>query len=155
MSESRKTIPALTLWQPWATLIAIGVKRIETRSWQTSYRGLLAIHAGRRVQNPRELDASLRRILERELGPNFFAKMPRGEIIAIAELVDCIPAEDSRLAAISKVEHTCGNYGPGRFGWQLENVVRLEPGIAAKGVRGLWSWQPPAWFEMLAKEPGL
>ncbi len=36
---------ALTLWQPWATLVAIGAKRVETRSWSTSYRGPLAIHA--------------------------------------------------------------------------------------------------------------
>lgn len=36
---------ALTLWQPWASLIALGVKTIETRSWSTSYRGPLAIHA--------------------------------------------------------------------------------------------------------------
>lgn len=37
---------ALTLHQPWASLVALGVKRIETRSWSTSYRGALAIHAG-------------------------------------------------------------------------------------------------------------
>lgn len=36
---------ALTLWQPWASLVALGVKTIETRSWSTGYRGPLAIHA--------------------------------------------------------------------------------------------------------------
>lgn len=36
----------LTLHQPWASLVALGVKTIETRSWSTSYRGPLAIHAG-------------------------------------------------------------------------------------------------------------
>src|SRR3954451_22243677 len=41
------TIPALTLTQPWATLVAIGAKQIETRSWGTSYRGWLAIHAAK------------------------------------------------------------------------------------------------------------
>ena len=35
----------LTLTQPWATLVAIGAKRIETRSWATKYRGPLLIHA--------------------------------------------------------------------------------------------------------------
>ena len=39
---------ALTLWEPWATLIALGVKRYETRSWGTKYRGPLAIHAAKR-----------------------------------------------------------------------------------------------------------
>lgn len=38
---------ALTLHQPWATLVAIGAKRVETRSWATTYRGPVAIHAGR------------------------------------------------------------------------------------------------------------
>lgn len=38
----------LTLHQPWASLVAVGRKRIETRSWSTSYRGPLAIHAAKR-----------------------------------------------------------------------------------------------------------
>lgn len=38
---------AITLTQPWATLVAIGVKKIETRSWATAYRGPLAIHAAK------------------------------------------------------------------------------------------------------------
>lgn len=41
-------VKALTLHQPWASLIALGVKSIETRSWSTSYRGPLAIHAGKK-----------------------------------------------------------------------------------------------------------
>jgi hypothetical protein len=40
---------AITLYQPWATLVAIGAKRIETRSWSTQYRGPLAIHVSKRV----------------------------------------------------------------------------------------------------------
>jgi hypothetical protein len=36
---------ALSLWQPHATLVAIGAKPYETRSWETSYRGPLAIYA--------------------------------------------------------------------------------------------------------------
>src|SRR5574343_1234835 len=38
---------AITLHQPWATLVAIGAKRIETRSWSTNYRGPIAIHAAK------------------------------------------------------------------------------------------------------------
>ena len=37
---------AVTLYQPYASLVAIGAKKFETRSWKTSYRGPLAIHAG-------------------------------------------------------------------------------------------------------------
>jgi hypothetical protein len=42
-------VKAITLWQPWASLVALGVKSIETRSWSTSYRGPLAIHAAKKV----------------------------------------------------------------------------------------------------------
>ena len=38
---------ALTVIQPWASAIAVGTKRIETRSWATKYRGPLLIHAGK------------------------------------------------------------------------------------------------------------
>src|SRR5574343_420007 len=44
---------ALTLTQPWATLVAIGAKKIETRGWCTDYRGALAIHAAKSI--PRDL----------------------------------------------------------------------------------------------------
>lgn len=39
---------AISLWQPWASLIAAGVKSIETRGWPTNYRGQIAIHAAKR-----------------------------------------------------------------------------------------------------------
>ncbi len=38
---------AISLWQPHASLVVAGVKRFETRSWATSYRGRLAIHAAK------------------------------------------------------------------------------------------------------------
>ena len=39
---------AITIWQPWASLLACGGKRFETRSWATSYRGPIAIHAAKK-----------------------------------------------------------------------------------------------------------
>lgn len=42
------TVPAISLWQPWASLMASGHKSIETRSWSTHLRGLVAIHAAKR-----------------------------------------------------------------------------------------------------------
>lgn len=40
-----KTMKALTIWQPWASLLACGAKKYETRSWATKYKGQIAIHA--------------------------------------------------------------------------------------------------------------
>ncbi len=83
---------AITLWQPWASLMATGAKRFETRSWSTSFRGLVAIHAAKKSfdTNP---------YLDRELHPfasaldlpdiYSFDSLPTGCIIATAELVNC------------------------------------------------------------------
>src|SRR6266446_8164646 len=82
--------------QPWATLIALGAKRIETRSWSTSYRGPLAIHASGRIT--KEAAMSLRDPLIREAlaaggyregnGPatNPFG-LPLGAVIAVVTLM--------------------------------------------------------------------
>lgn len=98
---------ALTVHQPWASLIAAGVKRIETRSWSTKHRGPLAIHAA--VRDPRWSEfpmaeyylASGMAILvgtywaldNRSLGPDdpkAFAPLPLGAIVATCELVDVV-----------------------------------------------------------------
>ena len=62
---------ALTIYQPYAEQIASGVKKIEYRSWPTSYRGRLAIHAGKK-----KCDGS--------------DGLPLGAIVAVCELVDCV-----------------------------------------------------------------
>ncbi len=48
---------AISIWQPWASLIAIGAKQIETRSWATGYRGLLVIHAAKRWEHEEQREA--------------------------------------------------------------------------------------------------
>lgn len=49
------TIPAISLWQPWATLIGLREKRIETRGWYTDKRGWIAIHAAKTKRGMDEL----------------------------------------------------------------------------------------------------
>src|SRR5580765_8422282 len=43
-----ESMKILSLHQPWASLVAIGAKRYETRSWKTDYRGPIAIHAAKK-----------------------------------------------------------------------------------------------------------
>lgn len=107
------TVPALTVHQPYAHLIAAGRKPIETRTWATRYRGPLLIHASkRRAGAPLDL--------------------PRGQVVALVDLVDVRPLRvDDEAAA-------CTPYKPGRFAWVLDNVVRLEPGVPCRGMQGLW-----------------
>lgn len=111
---------AITLHQPWASLFAVGAKTIETRSWSASYRGLLIIHAGLRVQwgpigeylcepwwdaeNVRHVDececgdgvapACARRSPSRPvltLGGEWFMDLPLGAVVASCVLADVVP----------------------------------------------------------------
>ena len=86
---------ALTIWQPWASLIARGVKQYETRSWATKYRGPIAIHAA--VKDPNKLPGAVKEELERAVRELFNAEkcqsspwrwLPTGAVIATAELVE-------------------------------------------------------------------
>ncbi len=83
---------ALTLYQPWATLVAIEAKWIETRSWATSYRGPLAIHAGKTTAalHAPIWEACAERVArgERSVYPPGFVN---GAVIATCTLADCVP----------------------------------------------------------------
>jgi hypothetical protein len=166
---------ALTLTQPWATLIAIEAKRIETRSWPTKFRGRIAVHAA--IKFPREAAAlcfqePFKSALEaagspmKQFGiPNL---LPVGAIIAICTLVDCIkvdklpPSYGARVVKVDnrtdyymveypdippgEPERSFGDYSPGRYAWLLTDVYRLAEPIPARGALGLWEWEPPANF---------
>ena len=82
---------ALTIWQPWASLIAGGAKQYETRSWATKYRGPIAIHVAARYIRKWDLPAGLARVVDAEMAAGRCPKwgdMPFGAVIATAELVD-------------------------------------------------------------------
>lgn len=84
---------ALSLTQPWATLVAVGAKRIETRSWGTTYRGPIAIHASKAFPRA-DRDLCLTNnvffsVLKQHISR--VADLPRGAVIATARLVDVVP----------------------------------------------------------------
>ena len=90
---------ALTVRQPWAQLIALGVKSIETRSWSTGYRGPLAIHAGRvkvPITDPGMTEA-WRPLCDVERGGMLTHPVPLGAVVAVADLVDVVPMIDGSL----------------------------------------------------------
>lgn len=129
---------ALSLWQPWASYVAVGMKRFETRHWTTRYRGPLAIHAA-----ARKLTADERSLLAAYPLPIGSGEMPFGAIVATAELVGVFEMPD-RDYDISEQEETLGNWAPGRFAWDLRNVVRLPEPVPAKGAQGFWEWEARA-----------
>lgn len=86
--RSYRSPRALTIRQPWASLIAAGVKTIETRSWQTGYRGPLLIHAGKALYRREDCEA-----VAEQLGSKW-PILPLGAVVAVADLVDVVPMID-------------------------------------------------------------
>lgn len=135
----------ITLTQPWATLVTIMAKQIETRSWKTNYRGPLAIHAAKGfpkdAQALRKL-APFRQYLD---GHN----LPLGAIIATCNLIACVRIisvsctfNAGILAGVTippnEPELSFGDYRPGRWAWILSDIQPLKNPLPAKGSLGLW-----------------
>ena len=138
---------ALPVKDPWATLIAIGAKQIETRSYRTRHRGPIAIHSSKALsREDQELcfQEPVRGALERA-GIRFPTDMPRGAIIAVAEIAACaqVPgAQDWEEDIPPEPERSFGFYSPGRWMWRLQSVHRLPEPIECRGMLGLWRLPP-------------
>lgn len=158
-----RTYKVLTLTQPWATLIALGEKKIETRSWSTSYRGPLLIHAAKGFGVLGDA-MGLAMLCVKSPFSDVLIKhgvtlpgLPRGAIVAVCELVGCrstpiegtlrIPDARRGYGALSlpppEPERSFGDYSPGRYAWILANIRALRAPIPARGALGLWEWTPP------------
>lgn len=118
-------------------IIKEGKKVIETRSWKTSYRGELYIHASNK--KIKRSDAHTSELLK--LIPN--VPMGYGNIICKCRLVDCVYMDQEFLDMIQKdkQEFLCGEYSLGRYAWILEDVEILEKPIPAKGHLNIWNYE--------------
>ncbi|AWP28802.1 ASCH domain-containing protein [Paenibacillus sp. Cedars] len=146
---------AITIIQPWATLIALGEKQLETRSWPTKHRGELAIHAGKKIDREACEVAEIKAALMRH--GYTVESLPTGAVVAIASMTECwsigmdyqsgMPLlyhaergrEETRIVGLK--ESKSGFYYPGRFAWEMANVNRLLEPIPAKGMQGFWNWE--------------
>jgi activating signal cointegrator 1 len=143
----------ITLYQPWASFVALGLKHYETRSWATGYRGSIAIHAGKRLidEDGLKLIWQVEALTGQALNPVDF-KYPRGEIVAIANLFDCLKMNPDyacrqipgfiSLDSASELEKLTGGWQSGRFAWQLEQVIALPQPIPYQGGQGLRNLDP-------------
>jgi hypothetical protein len=131
-------VKAISLWQPWASLIAIGAKRIETRSWPCNYVGPLAIHAAKRMNGELQViarDFPFGPVLrEAGLSPR---DLPLGCIVAVCRITGCKPTDEVHP---SDQERAFGDYAPGRFAWILEDIQRLSVPEPCKGHQGFFDW---------------
>lgn len=134
-----RTIRALPLWQPWATLVAIGAKRVETRAYPPQRLGLragelIAIHA---CKTGRDLWLCEEEwFCEFDLDPE---RLPFGALVAtcvIDRAVEVNELSAAELQAKNPQEFAFGYYAPGRWAWVLRDVVRLAQPVPFRGSQG-------------------
>lgn len=77
-----------------------------------------------------------------EVGYSKWSQLPIGSVIAVARLKDVIPT--TSVESLNDQERAFGDFSPGRYAWQLEDVRRLEEPISVAGMQGLWNWDVPA-----------
>lgn len=140
---------ALTLWEPYASAVAVGQKKIETRGWPTKYRGPLAIHAAVRNHDDERgfFDDVMTGLhpIEREAWQAHcqceYDALPFGCIVATCRLVECCRIEGA--GDVSATERIFGDYRAGRWAWFLADIERLAQPVPATGRQGLWDWEQP------------
>ncbi len=155
----------LSLLQPWASLVVLGYKKIETRSFQRSYRGPLLIHASKDKHGYKSIDSGP---FKQYFMPALWGDVPLKErqplpFGAIIGKVNLICIRDTNSIRMTRTvlphyyddrgnlhhipftdqEEAFGDYSPGRYGWLLSDPVMFNDPIPAKGMLGLWEYDGP------------
>lgn len=157
----------LSLWQPWATLLVTGHKRVETRGWPIRHRGPLLVHAAKKwneelwhLCRTAPFDGALTQAGYTLAGGNPKRGLPFGFIVGRVDVVECYRTEDvlfdsSGLDVIPRFpvdqvrngklrlwpdpERAFGDYSPGRFAFLCTNPVRFDKPIPCIGRQGLFN----------------
>lgn len=123
----------ITIKQPYASLIAAGIKKYEFRTWKSKYRGKLLIHAGKGIDKK-----------AMEKFKNYNLEYPSSCIIAICDMVDCVKIdEETRKMLLKENELVYGKAVMDKsfdgYGFRLENVKMIEE-ISVKGALSFWEY---------------
>lgn len=133
---------AISVRQPWASLIISGAKRIETRSWpapKAMWGQRILVHSSANWST-QECALTFQEPFKSALGitSEYPLTLPFGSIIGSVSLVECKRVE--ALTQRSWEEDQFGNFDPGRWGWVLCDPAPLSEPIAARGRLGFWSF---------------
>jgi hypothetical protein len=138
-------IPALTLWQPWASLAMIGAKRHETRSWPIPtrlYGHRIALHAGVGKPPASMVTEDLEELCTRSFGADWRRTLTFGAVLGTCTVsghwrTEAFPGE------IAKDDLVSGIWTPGRWAWRLDDLLPLPEPVPASGAQGIWNWTVP------------
>ncbi len=135
------------MYEPFCSLLVAGVKQFETRNWPTSYRGPIALHA---ASDKRGAEKILRWQpdlvdLSRDVFPDreTLADYPLGCVVGIGRLVACHAMTDALIAEQGDTELICGLWEPGRFAFEIRDIIPLDDPIPARGGQRFWEWEGP------------
>ena len=132
--QKGRRMKVLSIKEPYATLIKEKEKFVETRSFKTSYRGELYIHASKETLKSKNKDFQ-------KLISNL--SLNNGYIICKCRLKDCIYMTDEYIENLKREnyqEYICGNYKEGRYAWILEDIEPLEHPIEVIGRLNIWNF---------------
>lgn len=120
----------ITLKQPWATLVAEGLKKYEFRSWKYNYRGEILIHAGKGIDKE-----AMKKF--KHLNLNY----PSSKIIAKVKILDCIELNDEiNKQIIEENELIYGHkYDRTGYAWKLDLIEKINDETILSGKQGIWN----------------
>ncbi|MCK5245025.1 MAG: ASCH domain-containing protein [Desulfobacterales bacterium] len=124
---------SISLWQPWASLMCMGLKKNETRGWETKYRGPLVIHAAKKVipwPSLQVQDAFHRAVAHPRV-------LPLGALICKVDLYDVVPTGPENMPDYP--ERNYGDYSPGRFIWKTRHLEVFARPIPFRGRQRIFN----------------
>lgn len=153
---------AISLKQPWAQLVVLGAKRVETRSWPTNYRGEIAIHASKSfpgvakrfamaltscvcpdayLENGVHADSCIAYLYPELSSMDVNTDFTLGAIVGTAEIQSCDPTERAESKGIrpASFERAVGDYSPGRWFWTLANPIMWDKPKPCRGALKIWT----------------
>lgn len=157
--RTHQPLKALTLWQPWAWAVSVGLKPIENRSWapgdQLKAGERFAIHAGKQrgdlgdLAFVRELAVKAGRGAEvpRDLDD---PRLVRGAVVAVASYAGAV----TNIDAARLIGPGAAEWYAGEVGWVLRDVKQLAQPIGCRGFQGLWQIDGETLFQVVGQLEG-
>lgn len=152
---NRNKMKAITVKQPWASLIVEGIKDIENRTWKTNFRGRVLIHAGvTPAKGWTKRDGGAYVLNDKQyftvtvsdkFAEIFGSHLTFGAIIGSVEIVDCVVNHPSIWAEKSHMLYD--GFSPSEYdityNWVLSNPILFDKPIPCKGKLSFWEFEMP------------
>ena len=143
LNKEKKSMKAITLWQPWGTLWAAGIKEVETRSWSATSRLQLPIriliHAASRAIMQEEVNKIYSDLLPEFCLSLSIPSLSTGCILGAVTLTKCEYMTPSLIANTSSQEKALGLWQVGRWAWYGTDFILLEKPVKSRGKQGFWT----------------